>query len=57
MGKGEEENGRTCFFKKRSSPPEVFLLKGVLKTCNKFIGEHPCRSVISTELLIATLFK
>ena len=27
------------------SPP-----KGVLKICNKFTGEHPCRSVISTKL-------
>ena len=31
----------------RSSPPEVFLGKGVLKICSKFIGEHPCRSAIS----------
>ena len=35
--------------KKRSSPPEVFLLKGVLKKCSKFIGEHPCQSVISIK--------
>ena len=34
-----------------SSPPEVFLGKGVLKICSKFIGEHPCRSVISVKLL------
>ena len=26
--------------------PEVFLGKGVLKTCSKFTGEHPGRSVI-----------
>ena len=31
----------------RSSRSEVFLKKGVLKTCNKFTGERPCRSVIS----------
>ena len=31
----------------RSSHPEVFLRKSVLKICNKFTGEHPCRSVIS----------
>ena len=31
----------------RSSPPEMFLGKGVLKICSKFTGEHPCRSVIS----------
>ena len=34
----------------RSSRPEVFLLKGVLKICSNFIGEHPCRSVISIKL-------
>ena len=31
----------------RSSHPEVFLGKGVLKICSKFTGEHPCRSGIS----------
>ena len=31
----------------RSSRPEVFLEKGVLKICSKFTGEHPCRSAIS----------
>ena len=30
--------------------PEVFLRKGVLKICDKFTGEHPCRSVISIKL-------
>ena len=35
----------------RSSPPEGFLGKGVLKICSKFTGEHPCRSVISVKLL------
>ena len=34
----------------RSSPPDVFLGKGVLKICSKFTGEHPCRSVISINL-------
>ena len=33
-----------------SSPSEVFLIKGVLKICNKFTGEHPCRSAISIKL-------
>ena len=28
----------------RSSHPEVFLGKGVLKKCSKFTGEHPCQS-------------
>ena len=30
----------------RSSGPEVFLGKGVLKICSEFTGEHPCRRVI-----------
>ena len=29
----------------------MLLRKGVLKICNKFTGEHPCRSVISIKLL------
>ena len=35
----------------RSSHPEVFFEKGVLKICSKSTGEHPCRSVISIKLL------
>ena len=35
----------------RSSHPEVFLGKGVLKICSKYTGEHPCRSAISIQLL------
>ena len=34
-------------FSVRSSHPEVFLVKDVLKICSKFTGEHPCQSVIS----------
>ena len=34
----------------RSSHPEVFLGKGVLKICSKFTGEHSCRSKISIKL-------
>ena len=34
----------------RSSHPEVFLIKGVLKIYSKFTGEHPWRSVISIKL-------
>ena len=30
---------------------EVFLRKGVLKTCSKFTRGHPCRSTISIKLL------
>ena len=36
--------------KYRSSHPEVFLGKGVLKICIKFTREHPCRSAISIKL-------
>ena len=35
----------------RSSHPEVFLGKGVLKICSKFTGEYLSRSVISRKLL------
>ena len=34
----------------RTSHPEVLLVKGVLKICSKFTGEHPCRSGISIKL-------
>ena len=34
----------------RTSHLEVFLGKGVLERCSKFIGGHPCRSVNSTKL-------
>ena len=34
----------------KCSPPEVFLRKVVLKIWTKFIGEHPCRKVISIKL-------
>ena len=34
----------------RSSRPEMFLGKGVLKICSKFTGEHPCRRVILIQL-------
>ena len=35
----------------RSSQPEVFLGKGVLKISSKFTGEHSCESAISIKLL------
>ena len=46
----------------RSSPSEVFLGKGILKICSKFIGEHPYRSAFSIKLpcnllCFATLLK
>ena len=34
----------------RSSPPEVFLEKYILKICSKFTGERPCGSAISVKL-------
>ena len=33
----------------RSSHPEVFRRKGVLKICSKSLGENTCRSVISIK--------
>ena len=49
-------NPKACAFHShvayhRSSPPEVFFEKGVLKIGSKFTGEHPCRSATSTTLL------
>ena len=38
------------FYVSKSSHPEVFLGKGVLKICSKFTGERPCRSAISIKL-------
>ena len=35
----------------RSSHPEMFLRKGILKIRSKFTGEQPCQSVISIKLL------
>ena len=35
----------------KSSHPEVFLGKGVLKICSNFTAEYPCLSVISIKLL------
>ena len=35
----------------RSSQPEVFYEKVILKICSQFTGEQPCRSVISIKLL------
>ena len=45
-----------CYFQNasrrlRSSPPEVFLRKSVLRKSGKFTGKHPCRSVISAKFL------
>ena len=34
----------------RSSRPEMFLRKGVLKIWSKFTGEQPCRNVTSVKL-------
>ena len=44
----------TTFF--RSIPPEVFLVKCVLKICSKFTGDHPCRCVISIKLHLHVAF-
>ena len=31
--------------------PEVFIGKGIPEVCNKFTGDHSCRSEISIKLL------
>ena len=43
--------GGASFLMLRSSHPEVFLGKEVLKLCSKFTVEHPCQSEISITLL------
>ena len=40
----------------RSSRPEVFLGKAVLKICSKFTGEDPCQSVIYWNYTSAWVF-
>ena len=39
------------YMKLRSSHPEVFLEKGVLKICSKFTGKRPCQSAVSIKFL------
>ena len=48
--KHERNNARTSNVIVRNSTPEVFLLKVVQKIFSKFIGKHPCRTVISIKL-------
>ena len=50
MPEGMIENGIQLLFIYRRNPPEVFLGKGALKICSKFIGEYTCLSAISTKL-------
>ena len=47
----ENNNCTLDVFVDRSSHPEVFLGKGVLKICSKYTGEQPCQSAISIKLL------
>ena len=42
--------GRSIIRNHRGSHSEMFLKKGVLKTCSRFTGEHPCRSSFSIKL-------
>ena len=49
-GKMKNEKHEKSSTTNRSSYPEVLLVKGVLKICNTFTGEHPCQSVISIKL-------
>ena len=48
--------GVSCKRALRSSPTEVFLVKGVLKICSKFMEEHPCRSAICKATLLKSYF-
>ena len=41
----------------RRGYPDMFLGKGVLKTCSKFTGEHQCWSVIWIKLLVRLFCK
>ena len=48
--KGMQQEYYNGFFQQRSSPPDVFVLKGVLKIFRNFIGEKLCKSVISMKM-------
>ena len=50
LTQGIEVRNKLLIAKFRSSRPEVFLGKGVLKIRSKLTGEHPCRSAISIKL-------
>ena len=49
------KKGQTCSVFRRS-PPELFLLKAVLKICCKFTGEHPCHFGMCVLLQICCIF-
>ena len=51
LGKSSDAITRITLIIFRSSHPEMFLEKGVLKICSKFTGEHSCRSVILIKLV------
>ena len=48
---------RFMWQKQKSSPPEVFLGKVILKICSKFTGEHPCRSDFNRSNFIEITFR
>ena len=54
MGKGEEENGRICFFKKRSSPPEV-LIKRCFENMQQIYRRTPLPKCDFNRVAYATL--
>ena len=45
--------GRTDAVFCRSSRPEVFCKKGVLRNFEKFTGKHLCQSIFFSNLLLA----
>ena len=52
-----EGNKYTGIPKFKSSHPEVFLRKAVLKICSKFKIEHPCRITIWINVLVCNFIE
>ena len=52
---GYSETEKVSYIIIKSSPPKVFIGKGVLKICGKFTGEHPCRSVMKSHFSMGVL--
>ena len=52
-----EGNKYTGIPKFKSSHPEVFLRKAVLKICSKFAGKHSCRNTISINVLVCNFIE
>ena len=55
--RSSEGNKYTGIPKFKSSHPEVFLRKAVLKICSKFAGEHSCQNTISINVLVCNFIE